>query len=282
MSAKNFKIQKMTPAIGAKISGIDLMEMVSDDLLDAVYEALIEHQVIFFRNQPITPAGHKAFAESFGEPEPPHPVYPHLEGHENIVLLSNGPDNPPDTNGWHTDHTFRQEPPFASFLMARKVPEIGGDTLWLSLTAAYEGLPEGLKSELEEMRAVHDLGDFRNTFASGESGVNKVNEAHRVLGSAVHPVVQVHPVSGRKFLYVNEGFTQHLVGLGATESNRLLAYLYQHMQRPEYQVRFRWSKEAMAIWDNRCTCHYATADYLPQDRVMHRITVVRDSRVQGT
>ncbi len=166
--------------------------------------------------------------------------------------------------------------------MARKVPEIGGDTLWLSLTAAYEGLPEGLKSELEEMRAVHDLGDLRNTFASGESDGNKVNEAHRVLGSAVHPVVQVHPVSGRKFLYVNEGFTQHLVGFGATESNRLLAYLYQHMQRPEYQVRFRWSKEAMAIWDNRCTCHYATADYLPQERVMHRITVVRDSRVQGT
>ena len=124
MSAKNFKIQKMTPAIGAEISGINLMGTVSGDLLEAVYEALIEHQVIFSRNHPITPAGHKAFAESFGEPEPPHSVYPHLEGHENIVLLSNSPDNPPDTDGWHTDLTFRQDPPFASFLMARKVPEI--------------------------------------------------------------------------------------------------------------------------------------------------------------
>jgi len=194
-------------------------------------------------------------------------------------LLKNGPDNPPDTNDWHTDLTFRQEPPFASVLSAKMVPECGGDTLWLCLSKAYETLPETIKSELQTMTAVHDMGSFRNQFATDEIEGSKIVAAHKEFGSAIHPIVQTHPVSGRKILFINESFTAHVVGLRDSESNRLLSYLFQHINQPEHQVRFRWAPYSIAIWDNRCTSHYATADYLPHERVMHRITVVNDRRL---
>ena len=272
-------VRKLTPAIGAELCNIDLSRRLSQQNLDAIYTALIEHQVIFFRDQTISPEDHLVFARSFGEPQSSHPVYPHLDGYEDIVLLKNGPDNPPDTDGWHTDVTFRQEPPFASILWAKEVPEYGGDTLWLSLCRAYETLPEGIKSELEDLSAVHDLGDFRNDFSVGEMDGAKVTAAHQQFGSAIHKVIQTHPVSSRKFLYINEGFTQHLVGMRAADSNKMLDYLYHHICQPENQVRFHWTQGAMAMWDNRCTWHYATSDYLPHRREMHRITVVKDARV---
>lgn len=278
MSDPTISVHKLTPAIGAELSNIDLSKPQRQEVFDEIYAALIEHQVIFFRNQLISPDDHLAFARSFGEPQAPHPIYPHLDSFKNIVLLKNGPDNPPDTDGWHTDVTFYQEPPFASILWAKEVPDCGGDTLWLSLSRAYDTLPDGIKSELEDMTAVHDLGDFRNNYSVGETDGAKVMAAHQNFGSAIHRVVQTHPVSGRKFLYINEGFTQHLVGMRATDSNKMLDYLYHHICQPENQVRFHWSQGAMAMWDNRCTWHYATADYLPYKREMHRITVMKDAR----
>ena len=278
MGYQRFSLQQLTPAIGAEIQDIDLSEPVSPDTLDKIYDALIEHQVIFFREQDIGPESHLSLAQSFGDPQPPHPIYPNLKNFDNILVLENGPENPPDTDGWHTDVTFSQNPPFASVLVAREVPACGGDTLWASLCRAYETLPEGIKSELADLTAVHDMGDFRNNFAIGECSGAKIQAAHQKFGSAIHPVVQTHPVSGRKFLYVNEGFTQHLVGMRATDSNKLLDFLYHHIAQPENQVRFHWTPGAIAIWDNRCTWHYATADYMPSHRLMHRITVINDKR----
>ena len=271
-------IRKLTPAIGAQISGIDLSTSLDEPSMDAIYNALIENQVIFFRQNEITPENHLALARSFGKPQPPHPVYPHHKNFENIVILRNGPDNPPDTDGWHTDVSFHQNPPFASILVAREVPDCGGDTLWVSLSRAWETLPAGIQSELEELSAVHDMGDFRNNFAVGETDGSRLVEAHQKFGNAIHRIVKTHPVSGRKFLYINEGFTQHIVGMRATDSNKLLDYLYHHINQPENQVRFHWSTGAIAIWDNRCTWHYATADYLPHNREMHRVTVINDAR----
>ena len=278
MPAQTFTLRKLTPAIGAELGDIDLTRPLPKKTLDQIYDALIEHHVLFLRDQFISPKHHLAFATSFGQPQTEHPVYPHLAGYESIVVLKNGPDNPPDTDGWHTDVTFQQTPPFASILWAKAVPECGGDTLWLSLCRAYDTLPAGLKSELAVMSAIHDLGDFRNNFSVGETDGAKVTAAQQKFGSAIHPVIQTHPVSGRKFIYVNEGFTQHLVGMRAADSNKLLDYLYHHICQPENQVRFHWTKGAMALWDNRCTWHYATADYLPAQREMHRITVVNDAR----
>ncbi len=279
MTDTSIRIRKLTPAIGAEISGVDLNKGLSQAALDQIYQALIDHLVIFFRDQELAPAHHLAFARTFGEPEPPHPVYPHVDDFENIVLLANDVNTPPDTDGWHTDVTFRPNPPFASILCAREVPECGGDTMWASMYAAYDALPDGMKADLAGLTAVHDMGDFRNNFATGSDAGEKVMKAHGRFGSAVHPVVMTHPVTGRKFLYVNEGFTQHIVGLTARQSRRLIAYLLDHINRPEYQVRFHWQKGSVAMWDNRVTQHYAVADYLPAYRCMHRITVVDDRRV---
>ena len=271
---KPMKARKITPAIGAVIEGVDLSQPVTQAVSDGLYRALLEHQVIFLRGQQITPEAHMALAQSFGEIDEPHPLYPHVEGFERIVKLENDSGAPPDTNSWHTDLTFKAAQPFASILVARVVPEVGGDTMWSSSYAAYERLPEGMKRDLEGLEAVHDLGDFRNSFASRD----KLNDAVGRFGHMVRPLIGVHPVTGRRFLNYNEAFVSHILGLTTNESNGLRVWLANHMNRPEDQMRWRWQVGDLAMWDNRCTMHYAVADYLPAYRCMNRITVVRDSR----
>ncbi len=271
-------ITKLTRNIGAEITGIDLGTTLSQVDEDALYAALMAHEVIFFRGQTIEPEHHLALARSFGEIDTPHPIYAHVPGFETIVMLANDAKNPPDTDGWHTDMTFRQNPPFASILVARDVPEVGGDTIWASMGAAYDALPDDIKSYLGTLTAVHDMGDFRNNFTVDQNSGQALDDAMQKIGCAIHPIIQTHPVTGRKFIYVNEGFTQHIVGLTARESRRWLNFLLDHINRPEYQVRFAWRNGDVAMWDNRCTQHYAVADYLPAYRCMNRITIVNDRR----
>jgi taurine dioxygenase len=272
------KIEKNTRAIGAEISGISLNRDLTSDVCNEIYDALIDNQVIFFRDQNISPEVHLQLAKSFGEPESPHPVYPHVEGYENIVLLKSGGGSIPDTNDWHKDLTFKNNPPCTSILHGVDVPEVGGDTLWSSTSAAYDNLPEAWKAHLEELEAMHDMGTFRNDFYK-KGGIEAVNNALKDTGSAVHKIVDTHPVSGLKYLNVNQSFTHHIVGMTKGESDRILQYLYLHMAKPEFQVRFRWRNNSIAIWDNRITHHYAVCDYLPNIRHMHRITVLNDKRV---
>jgi taurine dioxygenase len=280
MAERSFSVKPLTPAIGAEVSGIDLGQPLSEDIAEVIYRALLDHLVIFFRDQELTPKQHLAFAKCFGELDRPHPVYAKVPGFDQIVRLANDADNPPDTDGWHTDVTFQAEPPFASILVARELPVCGGDTLWASMYAAYDSLPDEMKAMLEPMRAVHDMGDFRNDFSNREEDDGtRLLEGMKDFGCAIHPVVQRHPVTGRKFLFVNEGFTVHVAGLTARASRRLLNYLLDHINRPEHQLRFSWREGSVAMWDNRCTQHYAVADYLPAPRCMHRITIIRDRRV---
>jgi taurine dioxygenase len=271
-------IEKITGAIGAEISGVSLNNDLTTEVCNEIYDALIDNQVIFFRNQNITPEVHIQLAESFGEPEPPHPVYPHVEGYENIVLLKSGGGDVPDTNDWHKDMTFKTNPPFTSILHAVNIPKVGGDTLWSSTSAAYDNLSDGWKDQLEGLEAMHDIGTFRNDFYK-RGGIEAVNNALKDTGSAVHRIIDTHPVSGLKYLNVNQSFTRHIVGMIQGESDRILHYLYQHMAKPEFQVRFRWRNNSIAIWDNRITHHYAVCDYLPNIRHMQRITVLNDKRV---
>ena len=278
MGSSAIAIKKLTPAIGAEISGIDLNAPMDTATEDAIYRALIDNLVIFFRDQDITPERHLTFARSFGTLDKPHPVYKQFPGHEGIIVLANNIGNPADTNEWHTDVTFQQEPPFASILVAREVPDCGGDTLWASMYAAYDALPDDMKSLIEPLSAVHDMGTFRNNFAVGETDAGKVLEAMPRFGMAIHRVVQTHPVTGRKFLFVNQAFTHSIVGMAGDESRRILSYLYGRIDRPEYQVRFHWTEGTVAMWDNRCTQHYAVNDYLPANRCMNRVTVVNDRR----
>ena len=276
-------IDPVTPSIGAVISGVDFSRPISAPVFDEVYQALLQHLVIFIRGAQISPKEHLAFARNFGDLDEPHPLYPHVDGFENIVLLENDANTPPDTNSWHTDLTFKATQPFASILIARQVPKIGGDTMWSSCYAAYDRLPDGMKRDLEELQAVHDLGDFRNSFAfeqNGMSAVERLNEGVPRFGHNIRPLVGTHPVSGRKFLNFNEAFVTHIVGLTANDANSLKTCLANHMNKPEDQVRWRWSAGDLAMWDNRVTMHYALADYLPQYRCMNRVTVVRDRRAE--
>ena len=272
-----FKVEAITPTIGAEVSGFSLNKDLNSETVEKIYNTLIKHQVIFFREQNLTPESHLKLAKSFGDIDPGHPVYPHVEGFQSIVLLKNDANSKPDTNDWHKDFTFKSNPPFASILHGVSVPKVGGDTLWASMSAAYESLPEGWKRDLEGLEAIHDMGTFRNDFYR-EGGVDSVNSALKKVGSAVHKVIETHPISGLKYLNVNQSFTRNIVNESQGSSDQILQFLFKHMAKPEFQVRFSWENNSVAIWDNRITQHYAICDYLPNLRHMHRITVINDKR----
>ena len=269
-------IELLTPALGAEID-IDLGNITRQDA-QAVYDALMAHQVVFFRNQTMTPEQHITLAGHFGEIDVPHPIYQNHPAIPAITVLENDADHPPDTNDWHKDLTFRESPPFMSILYAQKVTETGGDTLWANMALAYDRLTPHLRTMLETLEAVHDIGCFRNDYLGPESNIQAMNEGVQANGAWVHPVVDTHPVTGAKYINVNRSFTQHIVGMLKAESDRLLQYLYSHIDQPEHQVRFRWRDHSVAIWDNRVTQHYALADYLPGYRCMNRVTVTSDRR----
>ena len=276
-------VDPLTPAIGATISGFDFSKPIADSVYEEIYQALIKHLVIFIHGTDIDPKSHLAFAQNFGELDEPHLHYPHVEGYENIVLLENDSNTPPDTNSWHTDLTFKTVQPFASILIARQVPKVGGDTMWSSCYAAYDRLSAGMKQDLAGLEAVHDLGDFRNSFAhaKGEkSAKQRLDETVSQFGHNVRPLIGTHPVTGRHFLNFNEAFTGHIIGLTSNDANSLKAFLSNHMNKPEDQVRWKWSTGDLAMWDNRVTMHYALADYLPAYRCMNRVTVIQDRRAK--
>lgn len=265
------------PNIGAQVSDVDLSRPLSDAQFEQLYHGLLRHQVLFLRNQVITPEQQRALAIRFGDLHI-HPVYPHAEGVEEIIVLDTHQDNPPDNDNWHTDVTFIQTPPAIAILASKLLPESGGDTLWSTGIAAYEALSEPFKTLLNGLQAEHD---FKKSFQ--EYKYRKTEEEHQRWQQAVaknppvqHPVIRTHPVSGRKALFVNEGFTTRLLGLSEKESDALLTFLFWHSAKPEFQVRWRWQENDVAIWDNRVTQHYANADYYPARRVMHRATVLGD------
>ena len=274
-----FKVEAITPVIGAGISGISLNKDLKSDTVEKIYNALIKYQVIFFREQNLTPESHLQLAKRFGDIDPGHPVYPHVEGFQSIVLLKNDESSRPDTNDWHKDLTFKSNPPFASILHGVSVPKIGGDTLWASMSAVYDSLTDGWKEDLEGLEAIHDMGTFRNDFYK-EGGINSVNSALKKVGSAVHKVIEKHPISGKKYLNVNQSFTRNILNVSQGASDHILKFLFQLLARPEFQVRFHWQNNSVAIWDNRITQHYAVNDYLPNSRHMQRVTIINDKRVK--
>ena len=264
-------------ALGAEVEGIDLGTPMSDAEVDALHEGLTEHKVLFFRDQSLDPKALLELGLSLGDVDPGHPVYPHASGFPSVVELISDGDNPPDTDDWHKDLTFKPNPPFASILLAVSVPPVGGDTLWANMSAVYEGLTAGWKADIDQLFAVHDMGTFRNDYYRS-GGISAVNQALSEVGSALHKLVETHPISGLKYLNVNQAFTRHILDLNQGQSDEVLQYLFQQVKRPEYQVRLRWRDNTVAIWDNRITQHYAVCDYLPRRRHMQRVTVTHDRR----
>ncbi|MGB3736087.1 MAG: TauD/TfdA family dioxygenase [Ilumatobacter sp.] len=271
------EMMRATRALGAFVRGVGLGD-VDDAGVDALYQALIEHQVLFLPGQYLEPADQAAFGRRFGELGQRHHSYVTHPDSEDVVVLDWQPGDRPDAAEWHSDMTFTQEPPFASILQAMLLPPVGGDTLWASMYSVHDSLDSGFRRDLETLSATHDPGAFRNgPFASG--GTESMNEMLSNVGSAVWPIISHHPVTGRPYINVSESNTRWIIGVGAPESHRILSMLFASTNRPDHHVRLRWEPGTVAIWDNRATQHYAVSDYAGHRRMMHRVAVARDTRL---
>ena len=273
-------ISPSTPTLGAEIAGLDLDRPLTDAEAELLRAAWLRFKVVFFRDQDISHESHVRLGELFGELEG-HPVIPHVEGYPEILRIEGveGVQLTAETlapfqayNKWHTDVTFRQKPSIASILRARTLPPLGGDTMWADTAAAYAGLPQPVKDRIEGLEAEHDIV---RSFGGRVSEEKRVQLA-RDFPPVRHPVVRMHPETGEKILYVNYTFTSRIVDIAEEESDSLLRLLFDRIKVPEYQVRFRWTPNAIGIWDNRSTQHYAVCDYWPEYRALERVTVSGD------
>ena len=279
-ASRGIVITPSTPTIGAEIAGIDLDRPLSDVDAEIIRQAWLTRKVIFFRDQDIGYESHLRLGRLFGELEG-HPVIPHVDGHPEVLIIR-GVEGVQLTeqslvpfkafNKWHTDVTFRARPSIASILRARLLPALGGDTIWADAAAAYEGLPIAVKERIENLDAEHDIV---RSFG-GRVSEEKRAQLARDFPAVRHPVVRTHPETGEKILYVNYTFTTRILGISEEDSDQLLRLLFDRIKVPEYQVRFRWTPNAIGIWDNRSTQHYAVGDYWPADRVLERVTVSGD------
>jgi taurine dioxygenase len=278
MNTSAITIRPLGPAIGALVGGLTLADGIDDAQRDALLAALLKHHVLFFEQQAIDPLSQRALAARFGALHI-HPVYPQAPGVPEIIVLDTSDDNPPDNDNWHTDVTFLAAPAMGAILAAKQLPPSGGDTLWASGIAAWEALSKPWQTMLAGLNAEHDfLKSFpAHRFARTPEEKRRWDQARIDHPPRLHPVVRTHPVSGRQGLFVNEGFTTRIQELAASESDAVLRQLFAHLARPEFTVRWRWKLGDVAFWDNRLTQHYATADYLPARRVMHRATILGDA-----
>lgn len=279
MNKKEFKfikIKKLSGSIGAVIENVELNERLTNEIFDEIYDAFLEYQVIFFRNQKFSPESQKSFANKIGTPI----IYPFVKGLENFPEITPILKKETDTNNfggiWHSDTTYQDEPPKGTMLYALEVPDFGGDTEFSNQYLAYDTLSEGMKNFLNDQKAINISGKGR--VAKTRSDIMK----HSSVGlkgdelEATHPVVRTHPETKRKSLYVNEAHTTHFVGMTVEESTPILEYLFKHQIKSEFTCRFKWEKGSVAIWDNRCTMHYPVNDYHGYRRLMHRITFQGD------
>ncbi|WP_282608051.1 TauD/TfdA family dioxygenase [Pelagibius sp. Alg239-R121] len=266
------EIRPLTGGLGAEILGADIRRAQD---FDAIFEAFVNYSVVVLRGQDCTPEDHLAFARRFG-PINVNRFFQPVEGYPEIATVLKEKDQKQAIGeGWHTDHSYDEMPAMGSILHAIEVPPIGGDTLLVSMAAAYEALSPALRIFLDGLTAVHSS---RHTFGASvqdsEASVSgRLGNALAATQDARHPVVITHPLSGRRGLYVNPVFTTHIEELYPDESDAILAMLYAHCKQPEFHCRLRWQARDIAIWDNRATWHKAINDYHSHRRLMHRVTV---------
>ena len=269
---QNITVNRIAGALGAEVGGIDLAEL-NDAAVAEIRAAFLKHQVLFFRDQNLSRDQHKAFGRRFGRLHI-HPFEQQLknEGHSEIVVFKSDAHKRFVSGVWHTDATFLANPPISSILRCIAAPEFGGDTMWASMYAAYDALSDRMQGMLSDLVAIHDTGRAfgvaarRKEDISGENGLRMV--------STEHPVVRIHPETGRKALYVNFHFTSSIKDMHPAESAALLQFLFAHVQNPDFSCRFRWRAGSVAMWDNRCTQHRAVADNLTAPRHLERVAIL--------
>ena len=273
------EVERLEPSIGARVHGVDLGR-VTDDQVRAIRTALAEYKVLFFAGQhDLHPDSQIALGRRLGEVTESHPVVPGVdEQHPEIYALDSATGGFADV--WHTDVTFVRRPPLGSVLRAVVLPPTGGDTQWADLELAYASLSEPVRQLADQLVAVHDgTREFGYYLAQRQERTTWEGEEFRALVPIEHPVVRVHPETGRRSLFVNPGFVSHITGVSDAESRYLLDLFYAHITKPEHIVRHRWSVGDVVMWDNRSTVHYANRDYGDQRRVMHRITLRGDQPI---
>ena len=264
-------VRPLTAAIGAEIAGVDLRRPLADEAVAAVRQALLDHLVVFFRDQPLTDDEHLAFALRFGPLAVP-PLATKYQDRPAVTVLDQVSPKGEGADEWHSDNTFMDHPPLGSILRAVQLPPVGGDTCFASMYAAYEGLTPPMRTLVNGLHAVHDVTKpMRKAIAAGHTKLG-LAEMQEKWPPVEHPVVVTHPETGRPALFVNRNSTTHLVGVSERENDALLPFLLDHVRSPEFQCRFHWEPDSIAFWDNRCVQHYAVADY-EQRRVMRRVTI---------
>jgi taurine dioxygenase len=265
---QSITVTPLTPSVGGVVSGIDLTQPLSNEQVEDLHRALADRMVIFFRDQPIDHAAHKRLANHFGGIHVAASTAPwRVPGHPEVTTIHADADSKfVAGEDWHSDMSCDAEPPLGSILYLHTMPETGGDTVFANMVAAYDALSDRMKAHLEGLTAMHDA-------ALGFGGITPVG---MTLPRHSHPVIRTHPVTGKKAIYVNSGFTTAIEGVPKAESQMLLAYLFQHVQHPQFQCRFRWQPHSIAFWDNRCLQHSAIWDYFPQTRSGFRVQVLGD------
>jgi alpha-ketoglutarate-dependent sulfate ester dioxygenase len=266
---RHFDARQVGSTVGAEISGVDLTVEQPDEVIAELRQALYDYKVIFFRDQPMDPGQHVAFARRFGDLEV-HPFLPSNTGEPELVRFEKTAEVSGYENSWHHDVTWRARPSMGAVLHAISVPEQGGDTLFADMYAAYDALDESTRAEIDTLVAVHD---FTQTFGHSMTREER-KKAQEQYPQVEHPVVCTHPGTGKLHLYVNRPFVSHIKGLSQEDSRDLLDRLCRRADAPEHQCRFTWSKDAVAFWDNRAVQHYASSDYWPHRRTMERASII--------
>ncbi len=272
-----FDLKPMTATLGAEVFGLDLTAELDDATIAELRQALLDHLVLVFRDQDLETEHHIAFAKRFGEIKRP-PVATAHGGPPEVNVIDQDDPRGEGADAWHADNTYTERPPMGSLLRVLQLPSVGGDTSFASMYAAYEALSPPIRKLCDRLTAVHDVTrSLSRAIARGHSNAN-LAEVTAALPPVEHPVVIVHPETGRRALFVNVNSTARIVGVSESESDMLLRYLFEHVKEPEFQVRVRWDTRSLVFLDNRCTQHYAVPDYRER-RILHRVAVEGDRPV---
>ena len=276
ITSSGIKIQKYSPNLGAIITGVDLSKEINEDQFKDIHKAFLDNQVLFFQNQnEILPEIHLKLGKLFGELHV-HPAAPSMPGYPEIFEI-HAHKNSKVANGefWHSDVSCDIEPPLGTMLQLHILPETGGDTMFSDMYSAYNELSDKYKSLLDGLVAIHE-SEHLYSGRYEDRGVNKNNIKTPV---ANHPLIRTHPITGKKAIYVNRTFTTGIEGMNKNESSSILDFLFEHCEHVNFQIRYRWNKNDMAFWDNRCTMHRAIWDYWPNERKGRRVTIKGDKPV---
>jgi taurine dioxygenase len=271
--------QKLAPSLGAVVRGIDLSAQTPVAIKGDIENALDEHLVHFYENQELTPQRQRDLAGAFG-PLYLHPFYPGMPEAIEVMVLENDAKRPPSADRWHNDVTFLEKPPKMAVLYSEAIPELGGDTLWANMYQAFDDLSAPMQTMLASLRAEHSFAKNFTPERFTRIGMeDRMADLYAQHPPVSHPVARTNKTTRRRALYVNQDFTTRILDVPKRESDALLKFLFEHMEQPQYQVRWRWKPNTLVIWDNRWTQHCALGDYYPNYRRMRRVTVLDEEPV---